>query len=259
MAERFIRSVDDIAPGSGDDLAMNHRASGLPSERAGVDLTALSDREREVLELALQGLSARALAERLTLTEATIRSHLSRIYAKLGVGGRVELLAQLNWQPPAEVDRSWSPSVETEPPRRRRVWPVAALLVLLVTLGVGALFLWLRPDLPSATNLATVSQLVAQGQATNLDLRGDTLYLTTADGHHYRVDGVSEAAFHEILAIKTTAGEEFSISSSDDTPALVSIIAFVSAILPLVVLVVVALMAFRWLRRPPHPGPAGWA
>jgi len=64
------------------------RVSGLPNERAGGELTALSAREREVLELALAGLSARAIAERLTLPEATIRSHLARIYAKLGVGGR---------------------------------------------------------------------------------------------------------------------------------------------------------------------------
>jgi DNA-binding CsgD family transcriptional regulator len=236
---------------------MDHRVAGLSSERAGDDLAALSDREREVLELALKGLSARAIAERLTLTEATIRSHLSRIYAKLGVGGRVELFAHLNWQPPAEGDRSSSPSVGTEPPPRRRAWPVAALVVLLVTLSAGALFMWLRPDLPPATNLATVSQLVAQGQATNLDLRGDTLFVTTADGRHYRVDGVDQAAFREILAIKTTAGEEVSFSSSDDTPALVSVIAFVSATLPLVLLLVVALVAFRWLRRPPQPRPAG--
>jgi DNA-binding CsgD family transcriptional regulator len=60
-----------------------------------MDFSALSAREREVLDLALAGLSARAVAERLSLTEATVRSHLSRIYAKLDVGGRVELLAQM--------------------------------------------------------------------------------------------------------------------------------------------------------------------
>jgi DNA-binding CsgD family transcriptional regulator len=232
--------------------------SGLPNERAGVDLATLSEREREVLGLALTGLSARAIADRLTLTEATIRSHLSRIYAKLGVGGRVELLAQLNGQPPDRGGPSSSPSVETAAPRRRRAWLVATLAVLLVTLSAGALFMWLRPDLPPATNLATVSQLVAQGQATSLDLRGDTLFVTTADGRHYRVEGVDLASFREMLpeVIGTTA--EVSISSGGDTLALVSVLAFVSATLPLVVLLlVVALVAFRWRRRPPQPRPAG--
>src|SRR5205823_723380 len=45
---------------------------------------------------ALDGLSARAIASRLSLTEATVRSHLSAIYSKLGVAGRVELLARQN-------------------------------------------------------------------------------------------------------------------------------------------------------------------
>ena len=56
-----------------------------------IDPAALTDREREVLELALAGLSARSIAGRLSLGEATVRSHLSRIYAKLGVAGRGEL------------------------------------------------------------------------------------------------------------------------------------------------------------------------
>jgi hypothetical protein len=40
------------------------------------------------------------------------------------------------------------------------VWPAAALAVVLVIVSAGALFVWLRPDLPPATNLPTVSQLV---------------------------------------------------------------------------------------------------
>ena len=76
---------------------------------------------------------------------------------------------------------------------------MAALAISVVVVGAGALFLWLRPDLPPSTNLATVSQLVAQGQATSLDLRGDTLTVTTNDGRQYRVDGVDDAGFNEML------------------------------------------------------------
>ena len=56
-------------------------------------LSALSPAEQSVLDHALTGAPAREIADRLTLSEATVRSHLSRIYVKLGVSGRVALLA----------------------------------------------------------------------------------------------------------------------------------------------------------------------
>lgn len=49
---------------------------------------ALSDRELEVLRLVAGGASNRELAERLFISEATIKSHLLHIYAKLGVNDR---------------------------------------------------------------------------------------------------------------------------------------------------------------------------
>jgi DNA-binding CsgD family transcriptional regulator len=66
-----------------------------------LDLSGLSAREREVLDAAAEGLSARAIAERLSISEATVRSHLATIYGKLGVSGRVELLAHLHPGPTA--------------------------------------------------------------------------------------------------------------------------------------------------------------
>ncbi len=61
-----------------------------------LDLALLSPREAEVLDVAVRGLSARDIARQLSLTEATVRSHLSASYSKLGVSGRVELLARMN-------------------------------------------------------------------------------------------------------------------------------------------------------------------
>ena len=45
----------------------------------------LSGREREVLALVAEGLSNRAIASRLVITERTVESHITRILAKLGV------------------------------------------------------------------------------------------------------------------------------------------------------------------------------
>jgi DNA-binding NarL/FixJ family response regulator len=49
----------------------------------------LTEREREVLAVAAQGLTAREIATRLGVRERTITTHLARIYGKLGVGNRL--------------------------------------------------------------------------------------------------------------------------------------------------------------------------
>jgi DNA-binding NarL/FixJ family response regulator len=51
--------------------------------------TRLTEREREVLRVAAEGLTAREIAERLGVRERTVTTHLGRIYGKLGVGTRV--------------------------------------------------------------------------------------------------------------------------------------------------------------------------
>jgi len=70
-----------------------------------------------VLDEALTGAPTRAIAERLTLSEATVRSHLSRIYVKLGVSGRVALLAAF---------REACPTKRHEPPAPTAANPTAA-------------------------------------------------------------------------------------------------------------------------------------
>jgi DNA-binding NarL/FixJ family response regulator len=51
--------------------------------------TRLTEREREVLSVAAEGLTAREIAGRLGVRERTVTTHLGRIYGKLGVGTRV--------------------------------------------------------------------------------------------------------------------------------------------------------------------------
>ncbi|GAA3973033.1 response regulator transcription factor [Actinomadura viridis] len=55
--------------------------------------TALTRRETEVLSLVAAGLSNQAIGQRLHLTEGTVKSHLARIYAKLGVDSRTAAVA----------------------------------------------------------------------------------------------------------------------------------------------------------------------
>jgi two-component system nitrate/nitrite response regulator NarL len=55
-------------------------------------LSLLSKRELEVVRLLAQGLSNREIADRLELSQHTVKNHLFRIFEKLGVSSRVELL-----------------------------------------------------------------------------------------------------------------------------------------------------------------------
>lgn len=54
---------------------------------------ALTEREAEIMNLLTQGLSNGVIATRLFISEKTVKNHINRIYAKLGVGNRAEAIA----------------------------------------------------------------------------------------------------------------------------------------------------------------------
>lgn len=56
-------------------------------------LTALTDREVEVLALIARGCSNREIAARLSISELTAKTHVSRVITKLGVDSRVQAAA----------------------------------------------------------------------------------------------------------------------------------------------------------------------
>jgi DNA-binding NarL/FixJ family response regulator len=52
----------------------------------------LTPREIEIVRMIAQGLRNRAIAERLTISEGTVKIHLHNVYEKLGIDGRLELM-----------------------------------------------------------------------------------------------------------------------------------------------------------------------
>ena len=95
--ERILEAVRRAA--DGDALVapsvtrrlIEHFVSPQPSRAVPVPgLDELTPREAEVLELIGRGLSNRELAERLVVSEKTVKTHVGRILAKLGLRDRVQ-------------------------------------------------------------------------------------------------------------------------------------------------------------------------
>jgi NarL family two-component system response regulator LiaR len=53
----------------------------------------LSEREREVLALLVDGLTNREIGERLTISNSTVKNHVSNIFSKLGTTSRTQAVA----------------------------------------------------------------------------------------------------------------------------------------------------------------------
>jgi DNA-binding NarL/FixJ family response regulator len=60
--------------------------------RATATASQLTDREHDVLKLLADGLSAAEIGSRIHLSESTVKSHLAKIYQKLGVTNRAQAL-----------------------------------------------------------------------------------------------------------------------------------------------------------------------
>ncbi|MEU6228518.1 response regulator transcription factor [Streptomyces sp. NPDC047042] len=81
------RLVERFAPSAPSALGTG---SGLATPAVHRDLAALTPREREVLTLMGRGLSNSELARELTLSEATVKTHVARIFAKLTLRDRAQ-------------------------------------------------------------------------------------------------------------------------------------------------------------------------
>ncbi|MFC6016278.1 response regulator [Plantactinospora solaniradicis] len=90
-AVRMVRSGDALlAPAITRRLVERFASRSADTAAIHRDLSALTPRELEVLRLLAQGLSNAELAAQLCLSEATVKTHVARILAKLGLRDRVQ-------------------------------------------------------------------------------------------------------------------------------------------------------------------------
>jgi DNA-binding CsgD family transcriptional regulator len=106
MDDRKVPVDENVRPGPGDDLAdpapgtgspengtTENGVPGLNGKRAKAELNhGLSAREAEVMSLIANGQTNGEIAAQLFLAEKTVKNHVRRIYAKLGVGRRTDAI-----------------------------------------------------------------------------------------------------------------------------------------------------------------------
>jgi DNA-binding NarL/FixJ family response regulator len=90
-AVRVVASGEAVAAPTVTRCLIDRFITELPAEgRPSIDvLNVLTDREREVLTHIARGLSNAEIAQRLVLSEGTVKTHVGRILAKLGLRDRI--------------------------------------------------------------------------------------------------------------------------------------------------------------------------
>lgn len=90
--EMVHRGIVQLAPSAADKVARLKRGSGGMNEtiKGENQLNRLTDREMEVLHLIVQGANNREIADKLVITEGTVKSHISNILNRLDARDRTQ-------------------------------------------------------------------------------------------------------------------------------------------------------------------------
>ena len=90
-AVRTVAAGDALlAPSVTRRLIERHLRLDLPSPELVAGLDRMTDRERQVLVLLARGMSNTEIATRLHLSEATVRTHIGHLFAKIGARDRAQ-------------------------------------------------------------------------------------------------------------------------------------------------------------------------
>lgn len=97
VADQVLNAIRDVLQGGvpmTSEIARKVIAHFQQEETTAANVEKLSAREREVLDLVVQGLSNKEIVDRLNITIDGVRWHLRNIYQKLHVHSRTEVLVK---------------------------------------------------------------------------------------------------------------------------------------------------------------------
>ena len=97
--DRLVAGIETVAAGEAllapeltQRLIEEHVRGPAPVAGVPTELSSLTDREREVFALRARGLSNDEICASLVISEATVKTHVNRILAKLGLTSRVQVV-----------------------------------------------------------------------------------------------------------------------------------------------------------------------
>lgn len=64
-------------------------------ERRNIIKSILTSREKEIFNLLVKNMTTKEIAEKLLISEKTVRNHISNVMQKLGVNGRASAVVEL--------------------------------------------------------------------------------------------------------------------------------------------------------------------
>lgn len=89
--EELVRAITLVA--SGKPYVQGELATALVTPSESTDLPKLSPRELQILKLLSSGLGNKQIARRLDISEATVKTHVKSLFARLGVSTRTAAAA----------------------------------------------------------------------------------------------------------------------------------------------------------------------
>ena len=99
--EKLVQAIYEALSGNllltgkvANKLALNIRSKHRRLDQAGRELE-LSPRELDLAKLLVEGYNAREMADKLFLTQGTVKNYISDIYAKIGTNDRAKAILVL--------------------------------------------------------------------------------------------------------------------------------------------------------------------
>jgi len=95
--EQFVRAISAVSQEEiwAERRVLTKVVARLSSKIKPCPKNRLTEREKEIINLVIDGLSNKQIAGRLFITERTVKTHLGNIFSKVGINNRTDLIPEV--------------------------------------------------------------------------------------------------------------------------------------------------------------------